>query len=281
MAAVEWRPKMRFASFIGIFFIILVFFVANGSHNVDAAFWDGCAGVSQVKSIVQLLFGHKKDAIQTQKNFLNQMIIVSQAKSLYHVIQKDFKAARQTQKIFYGEMVEPFIDSTPALGHMKACVHLMLDDKDRALKILKVASRSTAIFIGAGVSGPAAAYLAGVLADAVITGIDSYKRDQYTPYGTLEYLRNASQLPLSRHFDMLADMVSFGKIGARYSNYRVTQNKKPFTRLSHPKFDVLSSKNHHKRRQPKKWYQKKLGVASNAKRKKAKDAQRRNKKKKN
>lgn len=91
---------MRFASFVGVFFIILAFFVANGPDNVDATFWDGCAGVSQVKSVVQLLFGHRKDALQMQKIFLNQMIIISQAKSLYHAIQNDFKAARQTQKIF-------------------------------------------------------------------------------------------------------------------------------------------------------------------------------------
>lgn len=56
--------------------------------------WDGCAGVSQVKLIVHLMFGHRKDALQTQKNFFNQMIIVSQAKSLYHAIQMDFNGAR-------------------------------------------------------------------------------------------------------------------------------------------------------------------------------------------
>lgn len=70
-------------------------------------------------------------------------------------------------------MVEPLIDCTPD------CIHLMLCDKERAFEISKDASKSTAIFIGAGVSGPVTACVAAVLADAVITGIDSYKSDQY------------------------------------------------------------------------------------------------------
>lgn len=177
-------------------------------------------------------------------------------------------------------MVEPLIDCTPALGHIKACIHLMLGDKERALEILKDASRSTAIFISAGVSGPVAAYMAGVLADAVITSVDSYKSNQYAPYGTLEYLQNARELPLSDHFDMLADMAFIGESGLLYSNYRVKQNKKPFTRLPESKFDSVASKHHHhKRNQPKKYYQKKFGVPSKAKRKKAKDAERKSKRK--
>lgn len=160
---------MQFSSLIGIFFIVLAFFVSSGTDN--ATFWDGCAGVSQMKSVFQYMAGYEDEAIQTQKNFLNQMIGVSQVKSIYHTLNHDFKAARKTQKIFYDESVQPLLEATPLIGHIKACIHLMLGDKDRGLDILKDASRSTAIFIGAGVSGPVAAYMAGVLADAVLTSM--------------------------------------------------------------------------------------------------------------
>lgn len=259
---------MHFSSVFGIFFIILAFFVCKGADNVDATFWDGCAGVSQVKSILQLMAGHRDDAIQTQKNFLNQMIIVSQMKSIIHLINKDYKAAKKTQKTFYKEMVEPLLDCTPAIGHMKACIHLIFSDTDRALDILKEATRSTAIFIGAGVSGPTAAYIAGVIADVVFTSIDSYKAKQFLPYGTIEYLRHFREASFSEHFDMLADMAFIGEGGQIYSNYRVTQQKTPFTQLPSEVPRVGLLKGFLKEQQPKKWYRKRLGGGSRSRRKK-------------
>lgn len=116
---------MKIYRITGIFLIGLIFMQAVKINNVDASFWDGVFGVSQLKSVTQFMLGRKKSAVQTQKNFLNQMVGVSQVKSLVHVINKDFKKARRTQKIFYDEMVEPLLDNTPVIGHAKAMIHLM------------------------------------------------------------------------------------------------------------------------------------------------------------
>lgn len=260
---------MQFSNLIGIFFIVLAFFVSNGTDN--ASFWDGCAGVSQAKSVFQLMAGYKDNAIQTQKNFLNQMIIVSQVKSIYHTINRDFKAARKTQKIFYDESVEPLLHCTPVIGHIKACIHLMLGDKDKGLDVLKDASRSMAIFVGAGLSGPVAAYMAGVLADAVLTSIDSYKAKRFIPYGYIDYLYNFRHTSFEDHFDMLADMAFIGEGGIIYSNYRIKQEKKSFTPHPDQFRSYYDMKQDFPDPPPKKWARKTLsGGISRSRRKKIK-----------
>lgn len=123
---------------------------------MDAAFWDGIIGISQVKSAAQYATGDKQGAIQTQKNFLNQMTGVSQIKSLYHLYKGDRRAAIKTQKIYYYETVEPLLENTPILGQLKGAAHIVFGQTERGLDIIKGSTTSTAVVAGAAFGGPAA-----------------------------------------------------------------------------------------------------------------------------
>ena len=56
--------------------------------------------ISQIKSILQLLFGQKSRALETQINFVDATPLLSQLKSLYELFNNDLVKAIKTQKNF-------------------------------------------------------------------------------------------------------------------------------------------------------------------------------------
>lgn len=134
---------------VSVFVFILMYLQFTKIEHVDASFWDGVLGASQIKSLFQLVGGHKKSAAQTQKNFLNQMVGISQFKSIVHAITLDFDKAKRTQKIFYHKSVEPLLDNTPGVGHAKAAIHFIAGNSKRGVEVLKDSSRAAAAVVGA------------------------------------------------------------------------------------------------------------------------------------
>lgn len=118
----------------------------NCPKNVDATFWDGVVGVSQLKAATQYMAGDRNGAAQTNRNFWNQMPVVSQMKSLGQILIGRGADAQVTQAIFLRDTIEPILDSTPVVGHAKAYVHLFMGgDKEHAYKILRASTVSSVI----------------------------------------------------------------------------------------------------------------------------------------
>lgn len=139
---------MRFLTLVCVFIVILSCFFHNRSKCVDATFWDGIVGVSQIKSAAQYMTGDKKGAFRTNRNFWNQMPVVSQVKSLGQIMAGHGAEAQHTQAIFLRETITPILDSAPFIGQVKAAIHIMLGgNKDEAYRIIR-ASTITSVIIG-------------------------------------------------------------------------------------------------------------------------------------
>ena len=79
--------------------------------------------ISQIKSILQLLFGQNECALETQINFMDATPLISQLKSLYQVfVSNDLIKAIETQKKFL-IITNATIDSIPLIGHIKGLGH--------------------------------------------------------------------------------------------------------------------------------------------------------------
>lgn len=65
----EFVHKMRIYRIVSVFLFILIYLQYSRIEYVDASYWDGVGGVSQLKSLAQFIVGRKKAAIQTQKIF--------------------------------------------------------------------------------------------------------------------------------------------------------------------------------------------------------------------
>lgn len=129
---------------IGVTVIFVTFFVCA---NVDASFWDGIVGVSQLKTATQFALGDKKGASQTNRNFWRQMPGISQINSGLQLARGRTKDAKNTQIQFIRETVEPFINNIPVIGHGKGAIHLLFGDRQKGLDIIKGATTSTAMVV--------------------------------------------------------------------------------------------------------------------------------------
>ena len=166
---------------------------------------DTIYGVSQVKSLLQWIFGDSEGAKCTQENFSKGAPIVSQIRSAVEAGRGDHQAARETQMFFLKNM-ESQIDGIPLIGHVKGGVHLLLGDTERGEEIIKGASRNTAVIIGAVAGGPAGALAAGVGYDAVVTGLDSLAKGEWTPYGVVGDMENFDEYSTGQKIDATASI---------------------------------------------------------------------------
>nr|UDL18262.1 chitinase-like protein [Bemisia tabaci] len=176
---------------------------AIGPADVSASFWDSIPIISQIKSAVQAISGDTEGAKKTQENFVNQAPVVSQIKSAVQSASGDNEGAKKTQEQFLHEFIEPVADNTPIVGHIKGGIHIAAGDKERGEHILKGASTSTAAVIGGILGGPAGAIAAGAATDGLITGIDSAKNREYSPFGIVDYVSNIDKHSAGDHFDTI------------------------------------------------------------------------------
>ena len=133
--------------------------------------FDIIPGISQIKSVVQLAFGDKEGAKQTQENFLKECPIVSQVTSVVQLVSGDSEGAAETQKRC-GKTLLKMADGIPVVGHAKGAIHYAFGDKEGGNNAMKSATRSTGVMAGgvAGfcVGGPAGAVAGGIYGGAVL-----------------------------------------------------------------------------------------------------------------
>ncbi|KAA0202126.1 hypothetical protein HAZT_HAZT008786 [Hyalella azteca] len=158
---------------------------------------DSVPGMSQLKSVVQLVCGDPEGAQQTQDNFTRQCLGVSQVRSLIEVAAGDRRSAFETH-LACVQSLGRTMDSIPVIGHLKGLVHLADRDAGGCATSMKSATRTWAI---AGVSalgfcfgGPAGAALGGIAAggtyDSTLTALDSEIEGEFTPYGIFEVCKD-------------------------------------------------------------------------------------------
>jgi len=181
------------------------------SSATDASFWDTIPVVSQLKSAVQAIAGDSEAARQTQINFANQMPVVSQIKSAVQAATGDKQGARDTQMHFL-KNAETMVDGTPVVGHIKGGIHMLAGDKERGLDIIRGATSTTGVVVGAVLGGPAGAIADGLATNMVITNIDTTVAaandddPQIKSYGMVNYLINIGKKSVGEHFDVIAGM---------------------------------------------------------------------------
>uniref|UniRef100_A0A0A9WS11 UvrABC system protein B n=1 Tax=Lygus hesperus TaxID=30085 RepID=A0A0A9WS11_LYGHE len=113
----------------------------------QSSFIDSIPGVSQLKSLVQVISGDAEGAKKTQENFVNTAPVVSQIKSGVQAAQGDKEGAKKTQEQF-AHNLEEVVDSTPIIGHIKGGIHIATGDKEKGEEIIKGASSTTGSVIG-------------------------------------------------------------------------------------------------------------------------------------
>uniref|UniRef100_A0A146LPE1 Putative chitinase 2 n=1 Tax=Lygus hesperus TaxID=30085 RepID=A0A146LPE1_LYGHE len=171
-------------------------------HQSQSSFIDSIPGVSQLKSLVQVISGDAEGAKKTQENFVNTAPVVSQIKSGVQAAQGDKEGAKKTQEQF-AHNLEEVVDSTPIIGHIKGGIHIATGDKEKGEEIIKGASSTTGSVIGGLLGGPAGAILGGAATDALITGVDSAVNKESKPFGLVDYVVNFNDKDAGEHFDQL------------------------------------------------------------------------------
>ena len=104
--------------------------------------------VSQIKSIVQLLFGEKEQAIQTQINFIDSTAVISQLKSAYQAYNGKYWSAIKTQRRFL-IVTNATIDNIPIIGHIKGVGHYALGRIDDGNNAIIDSTRSSVVILSA------------------------------------------------------------------------------------------------------------------------------------
>eukprot|EP00439_Symbiodinium_sp_Y106_P055428 s4204_g7.t1 len=154
-------------------------------------------GLSQTRSLFQLIAGDVKGAERTQQNFIRQCPGLSQVTSAVQAIAGDTKGAAETQKQFGGAM-SSLADGIPIVGHIKGGIHYACGDDEGGERAMKGASRTVgAIGGGAGgflVGGPVGAVAGGIAGgaavDGITTGVDSAIKGEFRPSGVVESVKN-------------------------------------------------------------------------------------------
>lgn len=180
---------------------------------------------SQFKSTVQFVCGQRDQAKQTQVNFSRQCPGVSQVRSLYEVVNGDQKDAWETQKQC-GSFCLNLANGVPLLGHIKGGIHYSLGDPVGGDAALKAASHTSSVMAGAAagllLGGPVGAVALGIgsgaAMDATITAVDSKLSGKPQPYGFLEPLADPKNA--GKWCDAVAGVV-FDGVAARVTGKMV------------------------------------------------------------
>ncbi|KAJ6545267.1 hypothetical protein B0H19DRAFT_1221674 [Mycena capillaripes] len=131
---------------------------------------------------------------------MSKIPIISQLKSLWELVTGDANGAKETQEQFLdtwknhpGQQISDLADNIPLVGNVLGVIHLAMGDTEGFWKSEEAATR-TLLVMGAGAltvgtGGAAAPVLAGVVAgiaaDAAITGIESARHEKYDLQGYL------------------------------------------------------------------------------------------------
>lgn len=177
-----------------------------GSVQCFPSFWDGIPLISQGKSLIQVISGDAEGAKRTQENFTKQMPIISQARSTVERVMGNFENAQKTNEQFLTGFVEPIVDNTPGVGHVKGAIHIATGDVQRGEEIIKGATKSGLIAIGAVAGGPAGAISTSVMTDKLYTAVDSARANEYKPYGFEEYVQNIGKKSAGEHVDQWVEL---------------------------------------------------------------------------
>eukprot|EP01084_Bolivina_argentea_P137575 242298_1 len=93
--------------------------------------------ISQIKSLLQLLFGQTSESLETQINFVDATPILSQLKSLYELfIDYSPIQAYKTQKRFL-IITSATIEGIPIIGHIKGLGRYIIGDTKQGLTAMK------------------------------------------------------------------------------------------------------------------------------------------------
>ncbi|KAL2100223.1 hypothetical protein ACEWY4_004617 [Coilia grayii] len=166
---------------------------------------DMVPGISQAKSLLQLICGDSGGAAQTQENFLKGFPICSQGVSVYQYLKGDTAGALDTQKQFV-QCLNGMANSTVGLGQIKAAVHYLCGDTDGSKNAFKASCRSTSVMVsgvvGFLVGGPVGAVVGGNTAGLAV---DSYNSEEGKPSGILRIREQISKNPTD--VGLYADLV--------------------------------------------------------------------------
>ncbi len=99
-------------------------------------------GVSQIKSVFQLVTLDFDGAVATQKEFFQKCPIVSQVTAGVQLAVGEKDAAKKTWDQGLGT-VNGVVNGIPVVGHVKGAIHLMCDDQEGAIAAFKSSTRTT------------------------------------------------------------------------------------------------------------------------------------------
>lgn len=156
---------MRYKTCVVIWTISFVVIFGPESVQCFSSFLDGIPFISQGKSLVQAISGDSDGAKKTQENYTKQ-------------------------KQFLIGIVEPIIDDIPVIGHMKGAIHMATGDIQRGQEIMKGATKSGLITVGAMIGGSARALSTSLIADKLYNAFDSARTNEYRSHGFEEYVQN-------------------------------------------------------------------------------------------
>jgi len=203
--------------------IVLVASVVNGNKQIsapandvheDIAIWDMFPLVSQLKSGFQMLTGDVDGATNTQRNFLNDGVGPSQVRSVVYLVTGEPKRALDVQTKFVVNMGK-VAEGVPIVGYTKGVVHLITGDGNAGWNAIKSATSSTGAVVGALGGGPIGAVGGHLLVDALITTVDyAIHGEQAKAHGFLDYLKNINHLDSGNHFDAIAELTMPGFLHA-------------------------------------------------------------------
>eukprot|EP01084_Bolivina_argentea_P134539 237300_1 len=187
---------------------------------------------SQIKSILQLLFGESEKALETQINFLDGTPLISQLKSLYEVfISNDLIQAKKTQNKFL-IVTNATFDNIPLIGHIKGLGHYLIGDYSNGHNAIKRSTRTTVVIlsgyftccviipqtstqIATITASTIGSIIGGLSMDTLINLLSNiiYKTDQNVHHNSLS---NILQNPfdIGTFFDCLMGPILDGLIGA-------------------------------------------------------------------
>lgn len=90
---------------------------------------DWIPGISQTKSLFQVMSGNVAGAIKTQENFTRQCPVVSQVRSISEITTGNTMAAKATHNEFMRNTDE-VTSNLPVIGHIKSACHLGGGEKE-------------------------------------------------------------------------------------------------------------------------------------------------------
>lgn len=159
---------------------------------------DWCPGVSQLKSIVQVISGDTDGALRTQDAFSRTCPGVSQIRSTIEFLAGDAAAAKKTQ-LDQLRFLNALADSLPVVGHIKGAAHHAYGDHVGGNNALVASTRNLAVTaggLGGAVLGPAGiaagAIGAGVAMDGVCTVAESRASGSWCPRGIIQAVEKVS-----------------------------------------------------------------------------------------